>query len=291
MNVPTKIPVFLHINNRKMAKTNEIFGIQYSEIQDLLVHVGTNILLAIVILVAGFWISNLVTGAIRKVLNKSNTDEGLVTFMSSFTSLVLKVMVVVSAISQLGVEMTSFVALLGAAGLAIGMAFSGTLSNFAGGIMILVLKPFKVNDKIMALGERGVVREIQIFNTYLHTDDQKVVILPNGPVANGNIINFTRQPLRRVDCYFNLELNTDIELVKPMVEEILHIEKRIDTKQKPFIGIESVHSGCILMVVRVWTKTEQHSDVFYSLNESIFNHLKQKGVNLSENAATIPVSK
>jgi small conductance mechanosensitive channel len=134
-----------------MAKTNEIFGIQYSEIQDLLVQVGTNIIVAIIILVAGFWISNLVTSAIRKVLNKSNTDEGLVTFLSSFTSLVLKVMVVVSAISQLGVEMTSFVALLGAAGLAIGMAFSGTLSNFAGGIMILVLKPFKVNDKIMAL--------------------------------------------------------------------------------------------------------------------------------------------
>ncbi len=106
-----------------MAKMNEIFGIQYSEIQDLLVHVGTNIVLAIVILVAGFWISNLITSAIRKVLNKSNTDEGLVTFMSSFTSLVFKVMVVVSAISQLGVEMTSFVALLGAAGLAIGMAF------------------------------------------------------------------------------------------------------------------------------------------------------------------------
>jgi small conductance mechanosensitive channel len=274
-----------------MAKTNEIFGIQYSEIQDLLVQVGTNIIVAIIILVAGFWISNLVTSAIRKVLNKSNTDEGLVTFLSSFTSLVLKVMVVVSAISQLGVEMTSFVALLGAAGLAIGMAFSGTLSNFAGGIMILVLKPFKVNDKIMALGEKGTVREIQIFNTYLHTDDQKVVILPNGPVANGNIINFTRQPMRRVDCYFNLELNTDIELVKPLVIEILQEEKRIDTKQKPFIGIESVHSGCVLMVVRVWTKTEQHTELFYSLNESIYNHLKQKGIQLSENPATVPVSK
>ncbi|MEN9399963.1 MAG: hypothetical protein RL632_1064 [Bacteroidota bacterium] len=274
-----------------MAKTNEIFGIQYSEIQDLLVQVGTNIILAIIILVAGFWISNLVTSAIRKVLNKSNTDEGLVTFLSSFTSLVLKVMVVVSAISQLGVEMTSFVALLGAAGLAIGMAFSGTLSNFAGGIMILVLKPFKVNDKIMALGEKGTVREIQIFNTYLHTDDQKVVILPNGPVANGNIINFTRQPMRRVDCYFNLELNTDIELVKPLVIEILQEEKRIDTKQKPFIGIESVHSGCVLMVVRVWTKTEQHTELFYSLNESIYNHLKQNGIQLSDNPATVPVSK
>jgi small conductance mechanosensitive channel len=274
-----------------MAKTNEFFGVKYSEIQDLLVHIGTNIVLSIVILVAGFWISNLVTRAIRKVLNKSNTDEGLVTFMSSFTSLVFKVMVVVSAISQLGVEMTSFVALLGAAGLAIGMAFSGTLSNFAGGIMILVLKPFKVNDKIMALGEKGIVREIQIFNTYLHTEDQKVVILPNGPVANGNIINFTRQPMRRVDCYFNLDLNTDIESVKVLIDEMLHLEKRIDTIQKPFVGVESVHSGCILMVVRVWTKTEQHGDVFYALNESIYNHLKQKGIQLSENAATVPVSK
>jgi small conductance mechanosensitive channel len=274
-----------------MAQQNEIFGIQYSEIQDLLVKVGTNIVLAIVILVAGFWISNLVTSAIRKVLNKSNTDEGLVTFMSSFTSLVFKVMVVVSAISQLGVEMTSFVALLGAAGLAIGMAFSGTLSNFAGGIMILVLKPFKVNDKIMALGERGVVKEIQIFNTYLHTEDQKVVILPNGPVANGNIINFTRQPLRRVDCYFNLDLNTDLEFIKSIVNKVLADEKRIDLKQKPFIGVESVHAGCILLTVRVWTKTEQHGEVFYSLNESIFNRLKENGVRLSEIAATIPVTK
>ena len=274
-----------------MAKQSEIFGIQYSEIQNLLVHVGTNIVLAIVILVAGFWISNLITGAIRKVLKKSNTDEGLVTFMSSFTSLVFKVMVVVSAISQLGVEMTSFVALLGAAGLAIGMAFSGTLSNFAGGIMILVLKPFKVNDKIMALGERGVVKEIQIFNTYLHTEDQKVVILPNGPVANGNIINFTRQPLRRVDCYFNLDLNTDLEFIKTIVKTVLADEKRIDVKQVPFIGVESVHAGCILLVVRVWTKTEQHLEVFYALNETIFKRLKENSVQLSDNPATIPVLK
>ncbi|MEY3236560.1 MAG: hypothetical protein RI883_661, partial [Bacteroidota bacterium] len=135
-----------------MEWLEEVFGIKYTDVNQFLVKIGTNLLLCIIILVAGFWLAKVLSKGLRRVLRKSNTDEGLVTFATSFISMVLKILVVVTAISQLGIEMTSFVALLGAAGLAIGMAFSGTLSNFAGGIMILVLKPFRVGDLVFTQG-------------------------------------------------------------------------------------------------------------------------------------------
>jgi small conductance mechanosensitive channel len=270
-----------------MAKQHEIFGIQYSEIQDLLVKVGTNLILSIVILIAGFWLSNIVTKALRKVLEKSNTDAGLVTFMSSATSLVLKVMVVVSAISQLGVEMTSFVALLGAIGLAIGMAFSGTLSNFAGGIMILVLKPFKVDDRIMAQGERGVVREIQIFNTFLYTEDNKVVILPNGPVANGNIINFTREPIRRVECFVSLDVDSDVFAVKSIILDALMKQDGVLTDKSPTVAVESMYTGALVLNVRAWVRTEKHQAMYYIINDLLYKTLKDNDFNVSNTPIAI----
>lgn len=260
-----------------MDKLEKLFGIKYTDVNQFLVKMGTNLLVCILILIIGFWLANILSKTLRKILRKSNTDEGLVTFATSFIAMVMKILVVVTAITQIGVEMTSFVALLGAAGLAIGMAFSGTLSNFAGGIMILVLKPFKVGDTIMTQDEKGIVKEIQIFNTYLYTADNKVIILPNGPVANGNITNFTKADKRRVDTFFNLSVEDDMAKAREIIETIIHSDQRILKDPVFFIGIESSSNGVVQLVVRVWVMTDQHLDILYFLNETIFQQLKEKG--------------
>ena len=276
-----KMKIGLHTIEKK------IFGFSMEEIEKWALKIGTDLLLSIVILVAGFWLANLASKTIRRVLKRSNTDESLVTFLSSLTSTALKLLVVVTSITQFGIQMTSFVALLGAAGLAIGMAFSGTLSNFAGGVMILVFKPFKVGDTILAQTAQGVVKEIQIFNTHIYTPDNKVVILPNGPIANGNITNLTKADNRRVDFVFHLEYGTDFEEVKTNLFTLFSQEKRVLQDPKPFIGIGAMTTTSIEIHVRVWTSTEEHSNVFYSLNESVYTELTAKGIQFHhENAVT-----
>ena len=261
-----------------MAWLEEVFGIKYTDVTHFLVKIGTNLLLCIVILIVGFWLSKIASRGLRKILRKSNTDEGLVTFSTSFVSMVLKILVVVSAISQLGIEMTSFVALLGAAGLAIGLAFSGTLSNFAGGIMILVLKPFKVGDIVFTQGEKGIVKEIQIFNTYLYTTDNKVIILPNGPVANGNITNFTKADTRRVDWLFSIAYGDDFEKAKNLLQQFIEEDTRILTDPEIFIGIQMLANSSVNITVQVWVQTDDVNPVFYDLNERVYNEFEKAGL-------------
>lgn len=259
-------------------RIDEIFGFKYADINQFLVKIGTNLLLAIIILLVGFWLTNFVSRAISRVLQKSNTDEGLVTFSRSLISMGLKIMVIITAITQLGVEMTSFVAILGAAGLAIGMAFSGTLSNFAGGIMILVLKPFKVGDTILTQGEQGIVKEIQIFNTYLYTTDNKVIVLPNGPVANGNIVNFTKADMRRVDIAVSIAYGDDVEKAKILVANLVKDDDRVDKSHETFVGIASFGASSINLTVRVWAHADLYNDVFFDLSEKIYTEFPKAGL-------------
>lgn len=269
------------------AIEKKIFGFSMEEIEKWALKIGTDLLMSILILVAGFWLANLASKTIRRVLKRSNTDESLVTFLSSLTSTALKLLVVVTSITQFGIQMTSFVALLGAAGLAIGMAFSGTLSNFAGGVMILVFKPFKVGDTILAQTAQGVVKEIQIFNTHIYTPDNKVVILPNGPIANGNITNLTKAESRRVEFVFHLEYGTDFEVVKSNLVSLFSEEKRVLQEPKPFVGIGAMTTTSIEIHARVWTLTDDHTSVFYALNEKVYAELTAKGIQFHhENAVT-----
>jgi small conductance mechanosensitive channel len=262
-----------------MEWLKELFGVSYTDVNQFLVRMGTNLIVCIIILFAGFWLAKMLSKGIKKVLRKSNTDEGLVTFLTSFLSMVMKILVVITAISQIGIEMTSFVALLGAAGLAIGMAFSGTLSNFAGGVMILVLKPFKVGDLIMAQGEKGIVREIQIFNTYLYTTDNKVIILPNGAVANGNITNFTKAELRRVDWVISISYGDDIDVAKKALNQFASEDERIEKDPEPYIGVALLNSSSVDLTLRVWTHVDNYNEVFFDMNEKIYREFKQLGLN------------
>ena len=262
-----------------MEWLKELFGVSYTDVNQFLVRMGTNLIVCIIILFAGFWLAKMLSKGIKKVLRKSNTDEGLVTFLTSFLSMVMKILVVITAISQIGIEMTSFVALLGAAGLAIGMAFSGTLSNFAGGVMILVLKPFKVGDLIMAQGEKGIVKEIQIFNTYLYTVDNKVIILPNGAVANGNITNYTQAEIRRVDWVISISYGDDVDVAKKALMKFASEDERIEKDPEPYIGVALLNSSSVDLTLRVWTHVDNYNEVFFDMNEKVYREFKNLGLN------------
>jgi len=255
----------------------ELFGIDYTDVNQFLVKIGTSLIVAVIIIIVGFWLAKFMSKAVKRLLLKSNTDTGLVTFITSFLSMGLKVLVVITAITQLGIEMTSFVALLGAAGLAIGMAFSGTLSNFAGGIIILVLKPFKVGDFINTQDEQGVVQEIQIFNTYLHTMDNKVIILPNGAVANGNIINFTKADKRRVDWTISISYGDDADKAQKILLHYVKEDGRILGDPEPFVGVALLNNSSVDITLRAWVHTDDYWPVFFDMNARVYREFPEEG--------------
>jgi len=261
-----------------MKMLESVFGINYSDLNQFLLKIGTQLLIAVVILVAGFWLTGFVTKGVKRLMVKSDTDPGLTSFLTSFISLASKILVVITSFTQLGIQMTSFITILGAAGLAVGLAFSGTLSNFAGGVMILVLKPFKVGDQIIAQTAQGTVTEVQIFNTYLLTPDNKVVILPNGPVANGLITNFTKADKRRVDWTFILEHGTDLNKVYVVLGEIVSKEKRILKDPKSFYGLAQLAENGLHVTMRTWVKTSDYSGVQFDLNQQVYETFREQNI-------------
>lgn len=270
-------------------KLENVFGFTWTQAKQVVVRTGTNLLIAVIIFIVGWWLAKWAGKAVRNILTKSKTDTGLVTFLSSLVTILLKVLVVVTAVTQLGVQMTSFVAILGAAGLAIGMAFSGTLSNFAGGVMILLFKPFKVGDTILTQTHQGKVTEIQIFYTYLYTSDNKVIILPNGPVANGSTVNFTKEKKRRVDWVISISYGDDYVKAHTLLEQWLKEDKRVIKEPAPFVALGALTEGAVELTVRAWAKTEDFWHVFYALNKRVYEEFPDHGLNFPQkDDATLP---
>ncbi|MCT4560828.1 MAG: mechanosensitive ion channel [Crocinitomicaceae bacterium] len=263
-----------------MKYLEDMFGLNIGELNSYLFSFTKNLAIALVIFFAGFWIAKMISRSIKKVMLRGNADPGLTSFIASLANITLKILVFITAITQVGVEMTSFVALLGAAGLAVGMAFSGTLSNLAGGIMVLVFKPFKVGDFISAQGEQGVVKEIHIFNTYLNTPDNKVIIMPNGPLANGNITNFTKADKRRVDFVFGIAYGDDLKKAKEVLAQFIQDDTRIMKDPEPFIGLGALADSSVNITVRAWTSVEDYWPVFFEMNERVYNEFGQHGLNI-----------
>jgi len=241
---------------------------------------GMRFLGAVVFLIIGFWITKIVVKQIAKIMVKRNVDPGLVTFLRSFLNIGLKAMIIVSVMGMVGIEMTSFIAILGAAGLAVGLAFQGTLSNFAGGVMILIFKPFRVGDYIEAQGYSGSVKEIQIFNTILSTVDNKIIIIPNGGLANGSMINYTKQETRRVDWTFGVGYGSDYKKVKDIILRIVNSDNRVLKDPEIFIGLGEMADSSINIVTRVWTKTEDYWGVFFDINEKIYETFNKEGIEI-----------
>ena len=195
--------------------------------------------------------------------------------MKGLVSGIVKVLTVITVLSQIGIQMTSFIALLGAAGLAIGMAFSGTLSNLAGGVMLLIFKPFHVGDYITSQGESGTVKEIQIFHTVMVTPDNKTIIIPNGPLYNGNITNFSKQPLRRVDFSFGFGYGEDFKLARDTVLKIVNSHPKVLKDPEPMVRLGSLGESSVNLTVRVWSKSEDYWDIHFYVNEQVYERYGQ----------------
>lgn len=230
---------------------------------------GKMILVAIVMLVVGFWLIKKIVKALRSIMENRKVDPTLAPFIINLLGWTLKTLLVVSTVSYVGIPMTSFVAILGAAGLAVGMALSGTLQNFAGGVVLLLFKPFKVGDFIEAQGFAGVVKEIQIFTTIVTTGDNKVAIIPNGGLSTGSLVNYSRQPERRVDFTFGIGYGDDIDKAYAAVKAVINRNDKILKTPEPFMGVSNLGDNSVDIAVRVWVKSEDYWNVFFYMNEFV----------------------
>ncbi|MBL1280503.1 MAG: mechanosensitive ion channel [Fluviicola sp.] len=253
-------------------KDGELWGLIISNV--------VNITIAAAILFVGFWVAKRISKAVTKLLHKKKTDESLTSFISSLAGMGLKIMVVIAAIGQLGIEMTSFIAILGAAGFAIGMAFSGTLSNFAGGVMILFFKPFKIGDYVNMQGEEGSVKEILIFNTILTTLDNKIIILANGAVANGTIINYTKAENRRVDMVFGIAYGDDLKVAKEVLMKFIEEDARILKDPAPFVGLGELGDSSVNITTRAWVNHADYWGVYFDMHERVYNEFEAAGLSI-----------
>jgi len=248
-------------------------------ITSLAIEYGTAIIAAVVTLVIGLWAVGLVNRFVRKVFERSDVDPTLRSFLGSMISILLKVTVYIAALDQLGVEMTSFMAILGAAGLAVGLALSGTLQNFAGGVMILLFKPYKVGDFIEAQGYTGTVKEIQIFVTVLTTGDNKTVLIPNGPLATDSLINYSTQESRRVDWIFGIAYGDDVDKAYEVLNRLIAADERIKSDPEPFMALHALADSSVNIVVRVWVNASDYWGVYFSMNEKVYKTFESEGLN------------
>jgi len=253
------------------------------ELGHSVVEFSFKLLAALLIYALGAWIIGRVKKSLTRHFVKRGTEKTIASFTVSLVSISLTVLLIVISISTLGINTTSFAALLAAGGMAIGMALSGTISNFAGGIMILAFKPFKVGDFINAQGYSGTVQSVSIVNTKILTTDNRLIILPNGALSNGNIDNYTAMPLRRLDLEVNVEYGTDadqcIELLNKIVsEEPRIIDSTVPGAKDPFIALMSMNDSNISFVVRAWLNADDYWAVKFDLNKKIYTILPQKGI-------------
>lgn len=250
------------------------------QLTELAVLYVPKIAMAIIVLILGFGIIKLLTSALNKGMTRSKVDESLKPFLIGLFSNILKVLLVISVVGMLGVEMTSFIAILGAAGLAVGMALSGTLQNFAGGVMILIFKPFKVGDVIDAQGYIGSVAEIQIFNTILKTPDNKTIIIPNGGLSTSSMTNFSTEPQRRVDWTFGIGYGDDAVKAKTVLKRLCDEDTRILKDPEVFIAMSELADSSVNFVVRAWVESADYWGVFFDMNEKVYQVFAEEGLNI-----------
>ena len=241
---------------------------------------GFAIIKAVIVFVVGRMIINLLNKLVKNILIKRNFDPSVKSFVSSLVNVTLTILLIISIVGALGVQTTSFAALLASAGVAVGMALSGNLSNFAGGLIVLLFKPYKVGDFIDYQGQSGTVREIQMFHTILKTTDNKVIYIPNGSLSSGVIVNYSNQQTRRIDWVFGVDYGTDYDHVKQVLETILAKETRIlQEPAKPFIALTALADSSVNILVRVWVKSEDYWSVYFDMNKTVYEVFNKEGIN------------
>ncbi len=244
------------------------------------IKIYTNIALALVIFIVGKWIANLIRKTMRKLMTRQKVDETLIGFLTNLVYAILLLVVILAALNRLGIETTSFTAILAAAGFAIGLALQGGLANFAAGVLMLIFRPFKVGDYIEGGGTAGVVEEIQIFTTQLRTPDNKTIIIPNAQITGGNIVNYSAKPTRRVDLVVGCGYNDDLTKVKSVLEGLVKGDERILAEPAPQIAVSELGDSSVNFVVRPWVNAADYWDVYFDLTEKVKRRFDEEGISI-----------
>ncbi|SDA52698.1 small conductance mechanosensitive channel [Pseudomonas sp. NFPP33] len=235
--------------------------------------------LAVITLLVGWWLISWLTSSIGRMLEARKVDRALGSFISSLVSIVLRILLLISVASMIGVETTSFIAMIGAAGLAIGLALQGSLANFAGGVLIMLFRPFRAGDWIEAQGVSGSVDSIQIFHTTLKTADNKVVIVPNGALSNGHITNYSREPRRRADINIGIDYSSDIKKAREVLLEIAQ-DPRVHVEPAPVVFVTGLGDSAVNLSLRVWVATGDFWPVTFSFTELAKERLTEAGIGI-----------
>ncbi len=241
---------------------------------------GPKLAAAVVVYIIGSWVVKLVVKGVSKGMEKGGVDPSLRPFLVGIVGMLLKVMLIISVLGMLGIEMTSFIAVLGAAGLAVGMALSGTLQNFAGGVMILLFKPFKAGDVIDAQGFIGSVSEIQIFNTILKTPDNKTIIIPNGGLSTSSMTNYSTEERRRVDWTIGIGYGDDVDKARQVIKKLCDDDARILKDTEVFIAVSELADSSVNFAVRAWVNAEDYWGVYFDMNENVYKTFDKEGLNI-----------
>ncbi len=239
------------------------------QITEMAINYSPKIILALVTLFIGLWIIKGVSALIRRTLAAKDVDASLQSFITSLVSMTFKALLLLSIAGMVGIEVTSFIAIFGAAGLAVGMALSGTLQNFAGGVMIMLFKPYKVGDVIETQGYVGSVNQIQIFNTILKTPDNKTIIIPNAPISSGSMVNYSTEATRRVDLSFGIGYNDDIDQAKEVMMSVIKKDERIFSDPEPFIAVSELADSSVNFAVRLWVNAGDYWGVHFDTLENV----------------------
>lgn len=248
--------------------------------QELIVTYAPKAIMAIIIYIVGSYIISLLLRTTKKVMIKREVDITLQKFLINLLNWTLKILLIITVIAKLGVETTSFAAILASAGLAVGLALQGSLGNFAGGVLIMLFKPFKVGDLIQAQGETGVVKEIEIFTTKLIGLSNREIIIPNGSLSNGNIINFSSEGTRRVDLVFGVSYDADIKQTKEVLMNVLTSHPKVLKEPAPTVNVLELADSSVNFAVRPWCKTEDYWGVYFDVTENTKIALDKAGIEI-----------
>ena len=246
----------------------------------MVIQYGPRFVLALLVLIIGLWIINRAVRLMGAGMERSNTEPTLARFLSSLVSIGLKALLLISVASMIGIATTSFIAILGAAGLAVGLALQGSLANFAGGVLVLMFRPYKVGDFVEAQGVSGTVSEIQIFNTFIKTADNKVIIVPNGAISNGIITNYSKEATRRVDFVFGIGYSDDIAKAKAIIERLVTGDERTLADPAPQIVVSNLGASSVDITVRVWVNAADYWGLYFDLTEQVKNTFDAEAVSI-----------
>jgi small conductance mechanosensitive channel len=252
----------------------------WQKVMDLLTVYGLKVIAAIVILIVGSWVAKLFKTVLKKVMTNRKVEPTIVSFTGSLTYYALLAFFVLAALSQLGIQTASFVAIMGAAGLAIGLALQGSLANFAAGFLMIIFRPFKLGDYIEGAGTAGTVEKMQIFTTLLKTPDNKIVIVPNASLTSGNIVNYSAKGTRRMDMVFGIGYDDDIDKARTVIREIVDADHRILKEPPPVIAVAELADSSVNFVVRPWVNIADYWNVYFELTEKIKKRFDAIGISI-----------